>query len=144
MKYLTLSRVQQLYVGLVLLVVIPIVLGLVFQYQLYDFYLDQFERPRLERQFGFTSGTLQIPGQPPSHPQFAVVDVRPDGALAKAGFRPGDMPVGYKHGFSTGFYQALLAVREGNAVYVHVLAASDYGQGISAWRRVRIDPSMAR
>jgi len=144
MKYLTLSRTQQLYVGLIVVVALPIVLALVFQFQIYDAYLEQFVRPGLEREFGFTAGTIQLPAVAGPCDQFAIVAVSADGILAKAGVRSGDLPVGYKHGFATGFYQDLLQVQRGSSVKIRVLAASDYEKGLDAWREVRLEPRVNR
>jgi hypothetical protein len=146
MKYLVLPRSQQLYFGIALLIVIPVVLGLVFQYQLYDFYLERFVRPDLERDLGFTAGSVQVPGPPgyPAQAAFAVVAVQRDGALDRAGIRPGDLPVGYKHGFATGFYQDLLDVRRGRQAEIWVLARADYEKGMKAWRKVQVSPPSTR
>jgi hypothetical protein len=125
MRFMTLSRARQLYVGIVLLVVLPLVFVLMFYGQLYGFYLHQFVRPSLEREFGFSSD---------------VVNLVPGGRLEMAGCRAGDIPVGFAHGFETGFLQDLLWVRSGHPVEFEVLAAADVGKGPTAWRKVRLAP----
>ena len=144
MKYLTLSRSQQFYVGLVTLIVLPVLMGLTFQPQLYDAYLDHFVRPGLEREFGFTAGTVRIPGGEDGTDAFGIVAVAPGGVLARAGVRPGDVPVGYRHGFATGFYLDLLAARRGTPVEVSLLSSADHGKDSTAWHRVRIEPTRKR
>jgi hypothetical protein len=144
MKYLTLSRSHQLYFTLVLLVLLPLVLGIAFQHQLHGLYLEHFVRPDLEREFGFTAGEIRIPALAGCPPQFAIVAVSPTGVLGRAGVRPGDLPVGYVHGFSSGFYSDLLWLKAGHSVELKLMASADYGKGSQAWRRVRLEPSGAR
>ncbi|SRR6266487_5549639 len=144
MKYLTLSRSQQLYVGLVALIVLPLLMALTFQPQLYDAYLDHFVRPGLEREFGFTAGTVRLPAEAGELNTFGIIAVTPGGVLEKAGVRPGDLPVGYRHGFSTGFYQDLLAARRGVPVEVALLSSADYAKGWKAWHKVRIEQTRTR
>jgi len=144
MKYLTLSRSQQLYFGLVVLVVLPLILAFAVQPQLYDAYLDHFVRTGLEREFGFTAGTIRLPAEADGLDMFSIVAVAPGGALERAGVRPGDLPVGYHHGFATGFYLDLLAVRRGEPVEVAVLSSGDYSKGWKARHKVRIEPTRKR
>ncbi len=140
MRYLTLSRTQELHVLLVILAVLPLLLALTCQPELYDFHLDRFLRPGLEREFGFQAGTITVRPGTAALSMFAVVAVAPEGRLAKAGIRAGDIPVGYKHGFESGFVADLLAVRRGRAVDPRVPASADYDRGLTAWRKIRLDP----
>ncbi len=142
MKYLTLSRSQQLYVGLVALIVLPLLMALTFQPQLYDAYLDHFVRPGLEREFGFTAGTVRLPAEAGALSMFGVVAVTPGGVLERAGVRSGDLPIGYH--FATGFYLDLLAVRRGEPVEVALLSSGDYGKRRKAMHKVRIEPIRKR
>jgi hypothetical protein len=140
MRFMTLSRARQLYVGIVLLVVLPLVFVLMFYGQLYGFYLHQFVRPSLERKFGFSSDVVNLSGLTSNDRVFAITRVVPGGRLEMAGCRAGDIPVGFAHGFETGFLQDLLWVRSGHPVEFEVLAAADVGKGPTAWRKVRLAP----
>ncbi len=140
MKYLTLSRAQQLYIGVVLLLVLPIVLAFSLQAQLYGFYLHQFVRPSLEHEFGFTSGVVLVPTTVGVDRMFAMTGVVLGGRLEQAGCRAGDIPVGYEHGSETGFLQDLVWLRSGHAVEFQVLAAADVGRVPRAWRTIRLAP----
>ena len=134
------SRGHQFYVGIVLLVVFPLVFVLMFYGQLYGFYLHQFARPSLEREFGFSSGMLNVSGVDSNDQMFAITGVVTGGRLGMAGCRAGDIPVGFTHGLETGFLQDLLWVRSGHPVEFEVLAAADVGKVPRAWRTIRLVP----
>jgi len=141
MKHLTLSRSQQLYIFFIVCAVLPIIVGIAFLPQLYEVYLEQFARPQLEREFGFKAGQLRIPGD---YDCLAIVSVSPGGIFARAGVKAGDLPVGYQHRVVTEFYSDLKAVQDGRAVEFRVVASDEYRKGREAWRRIRIEPAVAR
>ena len=60
--------------------------------------------------------------------------------MARAGFRAGDIPTGYKHGFASGFYQDLLWVKKGHTMTIKIVAAEDYRRGSESWRDVSLSP----
>jgi hypothetical protein len=144
MKYLTLSRSQQLYTFFVVCVVIPIMLCIAFSPSLYEVYLESFAAPHLERTFGFKTARVRLPADSSEYKHLAIVSVSPGGVFAKAGVRAGDLPVGYQHRVVTGFYLDLEAVQDGQAVEFRVVAADEYRKGRDAWRRIRIEPAVAR
>ena len=47
---------------------------------------------------------------------FTITSVNRESPLALAGIKPGDVPVGYKHGMDTGFYGDMAAVIDGQEV----------------------------
>lgn len=143
MTYLTVSRTQQLYVGVVILVLIPVIIAVVCQPSIQGAYLQQFVRPGLESEFGFRGGRVQLSKEAGGMEAFAVVQVVKDGALWRAGVRPGDLPVGDEHGFESGFYLDLLRVRSGERVEVSMVAAKE-AVSPRFWRSVRIEPRVAR
>jgi hypothetical protein len=140
MRFMVLSRVHQLYVGVVLLLVLPIVAAIGFQSQLYGFYLHQFVRPGLEQEFGFTGGVVPLPTEGKTYHVYTITGVVPGGRLEVAGCRAGDIPVGHEPGFETGFLQDLLGVRRGRAADFQVLAVADVGKVPRAWRTIRLAP----
>lgn len=106
-KTFTLGRSQWIYIAVVLFIVIPAVYFLGFIDRVYDAYLHEFIRPRLEQEFGFTSGRQTFTSDAETYDVFLLASVTPGGVLDRSGFRTGDIPVGYKHGFESGFLQDL-------------------------------------
>jgi hypothetical protein len=99
LRPLTPSLRQWLILAVTLLVVLPLVVGIVFQNPIQDAYVHEFVSPRLQRELGFTAGWMKAEGQQ----AWVIRSVEPDGVLARAGFREGDEPSGYVHGVETGF-----------------------------------------
>jgi len=141
MTPLKLSRSQQLYVFITVLVVLPLVVGFAYQQELYALYLIHLCGPELQREFGFTAGDVKVMnegGEP--REEFGITAVVPGGLLARAGFKAGDIPTGYKHGFANGFYQDLVWVRKGQPMVITVVASEDYLKGSAAWREISLQP----
>ncbi len=143
-RFSTLSRSQVLYVFLVVLVVLPVLVGLVFQTQLYDLWVVSFVGPELQRHFGFRAGRVEVVAAGGHRLEFAVTAVNPSGAFARAGVKPFDLPIGYQHGIASGFYQHLMWAREGHPADIMVLAASDYSKRWQSARRIRIEAPSAK
>jgi len=139
-KLISLTRSRQLYVFLVLLVLLPLVMALAFQDRLFQAYLVHFEGPELQKQFGFSASRTRIGTGSGAVSYFAITGVQPDGRLYRAGFRAGDLPVGYEHGAESGFYEQLHWVRRGESALVKVVTAEDLARGEAAWRTLRIEP----
>lgn len=109
---------------------------LAFGNEIYDYYVWEYVRPELERELGFRIGRIQVTGEHGPYAVPAIVAVEPGGVFDRAGFRPGDIPVGYVHGF-VGFYHQLHSAR-GKATTLHIVRAEDGGD----WRKAR-DRSVA-
>jgi len=140
MTPLKLSRGQQLYVLVVLLVVLPLLVGFAFERQLYSFYLVRLRGPELQRHFGFTAGDLQLrPAQGPPVVVFAITSIEPGGALGKAGFLVGDIPVGH-HDFAAEFYQSLISAQQGTPVRVSVISSQNFIHGLPGRRTLNLGP----
>ena len=106
------SRSHQLYVFVAVLVLLPLLAGIAFQKELYALYLMRFRGPELEREFGFTAGKVDVVTESGAQlGVFAVISLVPTGILAKAGFRTGDIPIGYKHDLAAEFYRDLMRVQ---------------------------------
>jgi hypothetical protein len=84
--------------------------GLMSGRDLHDFYVREVVAPRLQRDLGFRIGKIPIVREGRAYRVDGIVAVDPNGPFARAGFRPGDIPVGYAHGF-TGFYHHLDGAR---------------------------------
>ena len=54
---------------------------------------------------------------------FAIERVAPDGLFSRAGVLPGDVPVGYQHGFEAGFYRDLRRLESEHKVTFDVINA---------------------
>jgi len=100
-----------------LFVVLPVILGIAFQNDLYEAYLVHFKAPSLQSELGFRAEYVQAQ-RPATHSprRFAITSVEPGGPFWIAGIRPGDIPFGYKHGFRVGFYRDLDRARESGSV----------------------------
>ena len=102
---LGLTQATWWYLAAVILFVFPVTLAIAFDRQIYHWYIRTFVVPKLERELGFSSGDIPA-AFPRSRPyrMFGITSVRPGGAFAAAGFRAGDIPVGYVDaGFMEGF-----------------------------------------
>jgi len=74
-------------------IVLPFVLSIVFDRQIYHLYVMNFLLPTLEDQLGFSSRAVPLatPGYP-THSQFTITSIRRDSPLTASGFRVGDVP----------------------------------------------------
>jgi len=108
-----------------------------------DWYLVHVSGPRLEREFGFSSGILERSAMDGWNGQLILTRVDPQGILGRAGIRSRDLPIGFEHGSETGFLWELRAASEGREVSFHVLAEAELSTGYSAWRTITL-PARAR
>jgi hypothetical protein len=124
-SYRSLTAGTWWYIAAFLFVTFPLILFLVFQNTIYDWYLARFVQPTLEEALGFTGGTLPVQWGETNLDTFAIVAVAPGGPFARAGVRPGDVPLGYVHGIRSGFLGQLQASR-GQSVTLHFVNADDF------------------
>jgi hypothetical protein len=102
-------------------------------------HLQEVRGPELQRCFGFVASQVPDPSQNPSVGSvFAIIAVDDNRPLARAGIRPGDVPVGYQHGMAAGFYGDLEAALTGYEVTLNVLSISDWQRGRDGWRVIRL------
>ena len=130
-----------MYIAVIVLLVIPTVVAFTFMNQIRAMFLHEFIGPGLERDFGFKAGTERVADGKESYEVFVIQWVKPGGILDKAGFRSGDIPVGYKHGFESGFYQDLLWAKDGSVLQIHVLNFGDVRNEQSKSRTVSLSLS---
>jgi hypothetical protein len=129
------------YSALVVLVVLPVVGSLTYSNQIRDWWFMRNHQAEIEREFSCHAGTISLTDNDGKQvPVFSLTEVTPDGALGRAGVRAGDIPVGFKHGFQIGFYASLWTVHNGTPVQLSVVTAEEWPQGVSAWRRITIQP----
>ena len=91
----------------------------------YAFVVERFIMPEYETRFGFRGGRLPVRTGETTHTIYALVAVSPDGKLARAGAKPGDIPVEY-HGGLWAFYGALEGATAGREGHFDVIAHSDW------------------
>ena len=118
---------------------LSLLLLVAFERPLHQLWLEHWVAPKLQREFGFTAGFRSINLPSGEAPAFVLLSVKPGGRLYQAGFRAGDIPVGYQHGFVSGFYGDLLAVSEGQQVEIAVIPAGAAGSS-EDWKRLRLSP----
>jgi len=107
LKPLTLSSRNLWFVGIVVLLVVPIVLGFAFFDGLYAFYLSRFVALDLESSLGFKGGYAIVQGRDRSYETYVLTRVIPNGVLGRAGVRAGDVPCRFVHGIEAGFLRRL-------------------------------------
>jgi hypothetical protein len=93
--------------------------------------------PSMEGKFGFKGARISVPGE--QYKPYALVQVDPAGALGRAGFRAGDVPIAHHGGFAD-FCGAIHSAEEGNNPEVRVINAAHYESG-EPRRSIRI-PAM--
>jgi hypothetical protein len=103
LKPITLSLRNMLFVGIVVLLVVPIVLGFAFFDSLYAVYLSRFVAPGLESALGFKGGHAIVRGRDQSYESYVLARVSPNGILGRAGVHAGDVPCRFVHGIESGF-----------------------------------------
>jgi hypothetical protein len=134
---ITLGKRQWVYLAAIVIALLVIV-SLAFQERIYAAYLHQFVGPELQKDFRFKVGTERIiEGKEPIH-VFVIESVEARGILAQAGFQSGDIPVGYKHGFESGFYQDLLWAKKGRPIEMAVVNISDARRGNWQARKITL------
>ena len=116
------SRYVVLLAGLGLIFV---VVTIVFWPWPYALVVEHFILPEYETTFGFRGGRLRVSVGHTSDSIYALVAVVPDGKLARAGARSGDIPVAH-HGGLWAFYGALQEASAGREGDFDVVAHSDW------------------
>ena len=130
-------------VVLTVLVALVMVLAVVYFPMWYPRLYIWAESPRLEKHFGFQSAFVEYPGRPGLQ-MFQLTSVDPAGILGRAGVKSGDFPVGYHHGFATGFLSDLESARRGDMVEFAVVARDQLDVGATAWRLIRLEHATQR
>jgi hypothetical protein len=110
----------------------------VFQPAVYHLWCVSYYIPSVEARFGFRAEPIAIPGT--DYRWLGVVEVTPGGALSRAGFRPGDIPVDH-HGGETAFCSALESADEPEADgyrKISVINVREWDTGRAARRELEI------
>jgi hypothetical protein len=123
--------------GAVLLVV-----WIAFMPSIEEFYVREFLLPRIADRYGFQLGMVQVSRVGHSYESPGIVNVRPDGAFARMGVRPGDMPFAFHGNGAATMYHALMAGERGQIAEFDVVNAADWsaGRDKSAFRTIRAQP----
>lgn len=133
---LTLGRKEWLSLSVTLLIALPLIISIALHDHIYTAYLHHVVAPELEHHFQFKSGTERITDNGQALDVFLIDSVQSSGIFGKAGFQSGDIPVGYKHGFESGFYQDLLSAKKGYPTEITVVRVADVRRG--KWQRRKI------
>ena len=106
------------YFAFIILAVIPIVLVFAFFPFTYNWYLQNFVEPELEKTLGFRLGQVRLTTEARgSYEISAVVSIQPGGVFDRAGVQLGDIPYGYVHGLRYGFLDHLNSSRGETATF---------------------------
>lgn len=140
---ITLSSSQWWCLFAIVPLLIPcLLLFVLLQHEIAYFHVMRDLAPALQRDFGFTAAVVEEE-RPVRDQIFVITSLDPEGALAKAGFLVGDVPVGYKHGFETGFYAHLEYARH-NVTEMQVIHRSRLGlPTLGEWRTLTVQPLQA-
>lgn len=119
-----------------------LVVWIAFMPQLEELYAREFLLPRIADRYGFQFGTVHVSRDGHSYVSPGVVSVHPDGAFARMGVRPGDMPFAFHGNGAATMYHALMAGERGETAEFDVVNAADWsaGQDRSAFRTIRVQP----
>ena len=139
-QYLRLGKAQWLYLAAALLIVLPCVLAAAFEQDVDLWLMRRFEFPALQASYGFTAALIsQRSADGCSYEVFTITAVALGSPFARAGIRPGDIPLFYKHGMERGFIYDLMWARRGHSISLALISAEDLAAGRwKALRRVKL------
>lgn len=101
---------------LVILCALSVIVTLANFTELQSYYIVNYWGPRLQKELGFRAGYSQG--------RFSITEVTPGGVFSTAGVHVGYIPVGYMHGFESGFYDHLQSSR-GQTTTLQFIDSSD-------------------
>jgi hypothetical protein len=136
-----LGSIQLAYTALFVFAIVPLVVWLLLGDYLYAEYVLDVKAPRLRQRFGFSMDRVRIGSPPDGYEVSAISAVTPDGILARAGFKPGDVPTGYVDAGRAAFYQELQAVLDGYEVTFRLTTVPALQGGSGEQRRIVLGPS---
>ncbi len=90
-----------------------------------DFAVEQFFLPQYEARLGFRGGRVWLTVGGSSYSVYALVSVEPDGVLARAGAKAGDIPTSRSGGVWS-FYRAAQRVISGGEGRFDVVSQSEW------------------
>ena len=124
------------------LVAVLLVVWIAFVPEVEEFYAREFLLPRISERYGFQFGMVQVSRDGYSYGSPGIVSVSPNGAFARMGVRPSDMPFAYHGNGATAMYHALMAGERGQIAEFDVVNADDWsaGRDTSAFRTIRVQP----
>ena len=123
------------------------ILWIAFMPNVEEFYAREFLVPRIADRYGFQFEMLQVTRDGHSYEFPGIVTVNPEGAFARMGVRPGDMPFAVHGNGAATMYHALMAGERGQIAEFDVVNAADWSAGRDkfAFRTIRVQPhAMAR
>ncbi len=119
-----------------------IVLWIAFMPNMEEFYTREFFVPRIADRYGFQFGMVHVTREGHSYESPGIVTVQPEGAFARMGVRPGDMPFAFHGNGAATMYHALMEGERGRTAEFDVVNAEDWSAGRErqAFRTIRVEP----
>jgi hypothetical protein len=115
----------QFWLTILVLVSVTVILIAVWWPAIAREYQESVVLPGYESEFGFKGGRVTVQTTSGSTYQvYAIVSVIPQGRMDRAGFKPGDVPLGH-HGGTNDLCLALYRARRGEVESIWVRRASD-------------------
>jgi hypothetical protein len=120
-----------------------VVLWIAFMPNVEDFYIREFLVPRIGERYGFQFGMVQVTRDGHTYETPGIVTVNSDGAFARMGVRPGDIPFEFHGRGATAMYYALVWGERGQIAEFDVVNAGDWSAGRDqlAFRTIRVPQS---
>ncbi len=114
-------------------------------YALEGLYLHYAWGPTLQHEFGFTVQERTFSRSGGTSQRYLIIATTvPGGVLDRSGVRSGDVPLNCHHDCVFGFYNALMAAREGPGARLRVLSSAEFAQENGDVRVVTILSPSAR
>jgi hypothetical protein len=130
MNLLRPGKAQWAYLGAAILIVLPFVVVAACQPQIDLWLFRAIELPALQDKLGFTAGYIEMQGgNGASYQAFGFTSVVPGGAFWEAGVRPGDVPVGYVHGWERSFLGQLSWAKQRGSFTLRLMPSEAVPQG---------------
>jgi hypothetical protein len=99
-------------------------------------YIENIRMNEIQNRLGFEAQLVDFPDGDCCVWKF--VSISPGGRFSRAGVQAGDLAVGYKHGYRSGFLYSIRHLVNGTDDMLTVVAEREYLSGPRAWRQVHV------
>jgi hypothetical protein len=125
-RFLTLTLSPWVYVTIIVLLIGPFSVAVVYSDQIVDAYVRAYVGPEVQDQFGFRMERKRMYyRQVQSLDVFVITAIEPDGVLARAGVKNGDVPLSSIHMSDVDFYRRLRRSKK-EAIKQIVIGCDEY------------------